>query len=95
MGKPKGSPKTGGKKKGSTNKLSLSVKEAVWDAFLELQNDPKSNIVNWGKKNLKDFYIISAKLIPVQMTGENGKDLFPALVSRINTPEEKKLLEGE
>jgi hypothetical protein len=90
MGKPKGSQKTGGRKKGSTNRIALSVKEAVWNAFLELQEDESTNIVTWGKRNLKDFYIIAAKLIPAELTGRDGKDLIPE-ISFGSTPTDELL----
>ena len=49
-GKPfeKGNP---GKSKGTTNKVTRSVKEAVLLAFNELQEDPNANLVEWGRKN--------------------------------------------
>jgi hypothetical protein len=62
-----GGEKTGGRQKGSLNKFGASVKESVLNAFMELQKDDQANIVNWGKKNPKEFYIIAAKLIPTEM----------------------------
>ena len=59
--------KTGGRQPGSLNKLGTSVKEAVWNTFIELQKDDKANLTAWAKSNPKDFYLISSKLIPTEM----------------------------
>jgi hypothetical protein len=60
----KGNP---GKPKGAKNKLTISVKETVMAAFEDLQEDPKANIVTWGKENPGEFYKIAAKLIPTEL----------------------------
>ena len=60
----KGNP---GKPKGAKNKLTISVKETVMSAFEDMQNDPKANIVTWGKENPTEFYKIAAKLIPTEL----------------------------
>jgi len=59
--------KTGGRQKGSLNKVTTTVKESVLNAFNELQKDPEANVISWGKKNLKDFYLIASRLIPTEM----------------------------
>lgn len=70
MGKfTEGHEKKGGRQKGSPNKLTKTVKEAVLDAFNELQQDPKANIVDWGRRNPGMFYQIAAKLIPTEIQG--------------------------
>lgn len=56
-----------GKPKGAVNKLTRTVKETVLAAFNDLQNDPKTNIVAWGKDNPTEFYKIAAKLIPTEV----------------------------
>lgn len=65
----KGKKKTGGKVKGTPNVLTQqmrTVKQAVLDAFNELQKDNKVNLVEWGKKNPAAFYQVAAKLIPTE-----------------------------
>lgn len=57
----------GGRQKGSVNKLTRTVRETVLAAFNELQTDPKANIIDWAKKNPKDFYLIASKLIPAEI----------------------------
>ena len=62
-----GNPK--GREEGSKNKLTRTIKESVLSAFNELQDDPKANLIAWGKKNPGLFYQIAAKLIPTELAG--------------------------
>ena len=62
----KGNP---GKKKGTQNKLTKTVKETVLAVFNDLQSDPKSNLKAFAKKHHRDFYQIAARLIPTELTG--------------------------
>lgn len=62
-----GKEKTGGRKPGSTNVLTRTVKQAVLIAFQELQEDEDTSLVAWGRNNLTDFYKIAAKLIPTEI----------------------------
>lgn len=59
-----------GKPKGATNKLTRTVKECVLDVFNKLQDDPKANMLTWGKKEPTEFYKIAAKLIPAEITAK-------------------------
>lgn len=63
----KGNP---GKPKGATNHLTRTVKEAVLDAFNELQSDKNHNLISFAKKHPRDFYAIAAKLIPTDIKAE-------------------------
>ncbi len=56
-----------GRPAGAVNKLTKTVKEAVLDAFNELQQDPNQNLAAFAKKYPRDFYAIAAKLIPTDM----------------------------
>ena len=56
--------KTGGRSKGTPNKLTTSVKEAFEIAFRSMQAEKDVNLLDWGKANPTDFYKISARLIP-------------------------------
>lgn len=90
----KGKPKTGGKVKGTPNKLTQqmrSVKEVVLNAFNEMQQDPKANILAWGKQNPKDFYTIAAKLIPTELNAKVEGDI--KMRDLIITPASKKIKE--
>lgn len=67
MAARKGHNKIGGREIGTHNKFTSVVKETFEFVFSELQNDPKSKLSEWAKKNTTDFYKLVAKLIPVQM----------------------------
>lgn len=72
-----------GRKKGVPNKITTSMREMVMQAFNDVGG--VKAFAEWGKKqeNRKDFYMITARLIPVEMTGANGAPL-PTVV--INAP---------
>lgn len=63
----KGNP---GRRPGSKNKLTTTVKETVLNVFNELQDDQKNNLKAFAEKYPRDFYQIAAKLIPTEITGQ-------------------------
>lgn len=67
-GKPfaKGNP---GKKPGTQNKFTVTVKETVLAVFNDIQGDRKVNLKTFARKYPRDFYQIAAKLIPTELTG--------------------------
>ena len=70
----------GGRPKGTPNKFTAHAKEAFQLAFDELGG--VGGLVDWAKSDedhLTDFYKLFARLIPIEMTGKDGKDLIPAL----------------
>jgi hypothetical protein len=73
--------KTGGRKKGTPNKLTVSVKEALSDAFDELGGI--KSLVRWGQENPDDFYKLWVKLLPneikAEITGADGG----AIITRV------------
>lgn len=62
--------KTGGRKKGSLNKTTASVKAALSEAFDKRGGVPA--LLTWAKDNETEFYRLWSKMIPVEVTGENG-----------------------
>ena len=65
-----GKPKTGGRQKGSQNRLTRTVKETVLSVFNDIQDDPKVNLTEFAKKYPRDFYNIAAKLIPTEIQAQ-------------------------
>ena len=65
----KGEPRTpgSGRKRGTPNSLTRTVKEAFEIVFNEMQGEPGVSLLEWGKKNPTDFYRIASKLIPTDM----------------------------
>lgn len=60
----------GGRPKGSPNKITTSMRECFRAAFDELGGVPA--LVAWGRENQTEFYKLTARLIPVEVTGANG-----------------------
>lgn len=84
MAPPKGTlkgrqrPVGAGRKKGTPNRVTRTAKEAYAFAFDALGGAERLH--EWAEStpdNLREFYRLHARLIPIQMTGEDGKDLFP------------------
>lgn len=58
-----------GRKAGSQNKLTKSVKDAFQAVFTDLQTDPKKPYAlgNWARAQPDEFYKLAAKLIPTDI----------------------------
>jgi hypothetical protein len=62
-------PKGAGRKPGSRNKVTRTVKDTFAAVFNELQADPKTELAAWARKNrtnLRLFYQLSARFIPIE-----------------------------
>lgn len=57
--------KTGGRRPGSPNKFTSSVKDAFAEAFNKLGG--AEALFLWGKENQTDFYKLASKLIPADV----------------------------
>jgi hypothetical protein len=66
-GRPKGLPKTGGRKKNTPNKITSAFKTALLEAFQKMGGTDA--LVKWAKKNPTEFYKICARLIPHEVSG--------------------------
>lgn len=90
-GKPR--PKKAGRKKGTPNKLTKSVKEAIAIAFTELGD--VTALVAWARDNETEFYKIWAKLLPqeLQHSGPNGGPVQLQIIEEIVDPPPAKPVE--
>lgn len=71
MAAPKGTrpPAAGmGRKAGSTNKFTASIKEAFRHAFDAIGGTDA--LAAWARDNPTDFYKLAARLIPVEVQGK-------------------------
>jgi hypothetical protein len=59
--------KTGGRVKGTPNKLTTSFKEAVQTVYHEIGGN--ENFARWARRNETEYYKIAARLIPTEITG--------------------------
>lgn len=73
MARPKGSPKLGGRKKGTPNRVTTSMRQAWLDAFERLGG--VESLVAWGQSNPDDFYKAVTKLIPTEIVGNAAEPL--------------------
>ncbi len=63
----------GGRKPGSKNHVTTTVKEALLVAFNQLQDHPKVNLYEFGVKYPRDFYALAGKLIPTEIHAKINK----------------------
>ena len=66
-----------GRAKGTQNKLTLSVKEAVENAFQELGG--MSYLVHVGRTDPRTFCALLSKLLPTKLANADGSPLLAAL----------------
>jgi hypothetical protein len=73
MAKPKGSPKTGGRKKGTPNKTTALLKDAILTAA-QLAGGGDDGLVNYLKTqasaNPGPFMALLGKVLPMQIVGD-------------------------
>jgi hypothetical protein len=54
-----------GRPKGSQNKISLRIKEAIIETFAALGG--VSHMTQWARENPSEFYRLAARLVPTEM----------------------------
>lgn len=69
--------KTGGRKKGTPNKLTASAREAFAAAFRGLGGS--DGLMRWAEENQTEFYKLYARLIPVELEHGVTNDLSELL----------------
>jgi hypothetical protein len=70
MGKPKGSPKTGGRVAGTPNKVNSDIKEMVLGALQDVGG--RQYLAARAIDSPGPFLTLVGKILPTQLTGENG-----------------------
>ena len=71
-----GAPKTGGREKGTPNKLSADMRAMILAALDHVGG--QDYLVQQAHDNPRAFMSLLARLIPTQVTGPSDKELFPA-----------------
>jgi hypothetical protein len=61
--------KTGGRRKGTPNKMTASVKSALEEAFEQLGG--VEVLANWAEENPGDFFKLWVKILPRDFSVEN------------------------
>lgn len=78
--------KTGGRQKGTPNKTTAMMKAAIEDVFEKLQDKEggdNAHFLGWAQENPTEFYKLSSKLLPLQLTGADGGAIELSIGERI------------
>ena len=79
-GRPKGQPKTGGRVKGTPNKLSASVKTMILGALNELGGT--QYLVEQGRANPSAFLSLVGRVLPMQVDSRVELDVDVNVLAR-------------
>lgn len=63
--------KTGGRKKGTPNKLTRAFREAVHRVYENIGGDDA--FAAWAKGNKTEYYKIAARMIPTEIVGPGAE----------------------
>ncbi len=74
MPRPKGLPRTGGRRKGSVNRVTTEVKTALLAAFDGIGGVPR--LTNWADQHPELFYPLFVKLLPAEIRQPDGHSEF-------------------
>ena len=85
MAKPKGSPKSGGRKKGTPNKENKALREMIIDTLKNLGNE--AWLQEQATKDPKTFISLLAKVLPTQVTGDGGGPVKGEWTIKVVEPE--------
>ena len=92
VGRPKGTPKTGGRKRGTPNKISGALKEAILEAAEQAggEHGTVGYLVVQAHANPTAFMSLLGKVLPMTIadTGQNGETKF-VFEERIVYPRDK------
>jgi len=91
-GKPKGLPKTGGRKAGTPNAVTTSFKRALEAAYKALQDESGSehgDLIAWARENKTEFYRIKSKLLPIQVEGNPDNPIEHNVTVKLVRPDFK------
>jgi hypothetical protein len=67
--------KRGGRVKGTPNKSTAAIREAMLSVFADLQartGRENGHFLDWALGNSTDFYKLTSRLLPLQVTGDDG-----------------------
>ena len=91
-------PKSGGRKKGSLNKSTVAIREAVLSVFADMQattGRENGHFLDWALCNSTDFYKLSARLLPMQVAGDDGGPVITRIELVAATPDEIERRRGQ
>lgn len=68
-----------GRPKGSRNKKTVAVKEALENAFAGMGGTPA--LIKWAKENPTEFFKIWSKLLPIQIASPSEGEAEPLAIT--------------
>ena len=78
MGRPKGTPRTGGRVKGTPNKLTRTIKEAIEASFDKVGG--ADYLAKMAYEQPSAYMSLLGKVLPTQIEGSMTAKLLPASV---------------
>lgn len=82
--------KTGGRRKGTPNKTTATIKEAITSVYADLQAETgqeHGHFLAWAKDSPTEFYKLAAKLIPIQLGGDPDNPVIHEIRRSIVRPD--------
>lgn len=70
MAKAKGSEKTGGRKKGTLNKTSTAIKDAIVESFFSKEVGGMKYLKKLAKENQPEYNRLLAKCLPAEIKAD-------------------------
>ena len=81
MARPKGSPKLGGRVKGTPNKTTATVKRVFEETFEKMGGVDR--LVIWAQSEPGEFYKLYSKLLPLEVKADVNHKGLDALAERL------------
>lgn len=75
----KGEARIGGRAKGTPNKVTREVKDAIAQVFEDIGGI--ATFASWARYNKTEFYKLYGKLLPIQLQGSGSKGEFIIQIS--------------
>jgi hypothetical protein len=85
-------PKTGGRRKGTPNKSTAAIRDAMLQVFADLQAEgdrENGHFLDWARANSTDFYKLISKLLPRSMVIPEGGPAITHIVRTIVHPQQE------
>jgi len=82
-------PKTGGRRKGTPNKSTAAIRDAMLQVFADLQAEgdrQNGHFLDWARANSTDFYKLISKLLPRSIVIPEGGPAITRIVRTIVHP---------
>jgi hypothetical protein len=86
MSRPKGLPKTGGRKAGTPNKVTRSLKEDILEAFLKVGG--ADYLVGKARENPTAFMSLLGRVLPTELSGEQRQDIIVRIMRFGDKPDD-------